>query len=261
VRSTVPERFRAWTAAEIPGGGVRAFRVAFAATWLVYDVLDLSLKGTAGSFSLGAVPPHPLWGLALLQCGLIAAELGLLIGRRARAFAFAAFVLRAAEACLYFHLNDFYYFSVVALILSQARLERAPARELAWPRDVLLAQTAWIYFATALLKTSRVWLSGGHLFVRHQYLLAAWPWPYPAPYRALVSTLSGNAVLAWMGVIGEFTLAALLAFRGPRRAAIALCVALHGYAALALNVWFFGPSMVAMVAFLLPGASETRARP
>jgi hypothetical protein len=108
-----------------------------------------------------------------------------------------------------------------------------------------------MYFATALLKTSSVWLSGGHLYVRHQYLSAAWPWPYPAPFRALVSTLAGNALLARAGLLGEFAMAALLFRRGPRRLALALALALHGYAALALNVWFFGASMVAMIAFLL----------
>jgi hypothetical protein len=254
--STVPERFARWTRAEIPGGGMRRFRVAFAAIWLGYDVLDLCLRGTAINQWIGGAN-LPVVGLVLLQMGLILAELGLLLGRRARLCAFAAFALRAAEAYFYFRLNDFYYFAVVALILSQCRLEesgvdRPAAPELAWPRDVLLAQAAWMYFATALMKTSALWLSGGHLYVRHQYLLAAFGWPYPTFYRTFVSTLAGNAFLARLGVLGEFALAALIALRAPKRPTIALCVAIHLFAALALNVYFFGASMIAQVAFLLP---------
>ncbi|NNN06766.1 MAG: hypothetical protein HKL90_12775 [Elusimicrobia bacterium] len=254
--STAAERFRAWTSAEVDGGGVRRFRIAFASIWLSYDVCDFLFKGTASCLALGITTPHTL-RLGALQLALIAVEAGLLYGRRARLCAFSAFVLRAAEAYWFFPLNDFYYFSVVALILSQCRLEPG-APESAWSRDTLLLQMAWIYFSTALLKTSRVWLSGGHLFVRHAYLLASRGWPYPAPYRALVSTLTGNAILASLGVLGEFTMAALLVLRGPRRATVALCVALHGFAALTLNVWFFGASVVAQVVLLsAPDAPNT----
>jgi hypothetical protein len=256
VITTVRERFARWTRAEIPGGGVRAFRVAFAAIWLTYDVLDLCLRGTAiNQWIAGAA--LPVAGLVALQLGLVVSETGLLFGVRARRCALAAAVLRAAEAYYYFRLNDFYYFAVVALILSQCRLERGSqdggaAPELAWPRDVLLAQTAWIYFATAALKTSAVYWSGGHLYVRHQYLLSAFGWPYPVLYRAFISTLAGNAFLARLGVLGELTLAALIALRAPKRPTVALAVALHLYAAVALNVYFFGASMIAQVACLLP---------
>jgi hypothetical protein len=254
---TALDSFARWTRAEIPGGGVRRFRVAFAAIWLTYDVLDLCLKGTGTSVAYWSGAPR-LLQLEAIQLALIAAEAGLLVGWRARRCAFAAFVLRAYEAYFFFRLNDFYYFSVVALILSQCRLESDPARpgapapEPAWPRDVLLAQAAWMYFATALLKTSAVWVSGGHLFVRQQYLQTICGWPYPAVYRAFVATLGGNAFLARLGLAGEFLLAGLLAFRAPKRPTVALAVALHGFAALALNVWFFGASMVAQAAFLLP---------
>jgi hypothetical protein len=144
------------------------------------------------------------------------------------------------------------------LILSQCRLEDDPARpgaaapEPAWPRDVLLAQAAWMYFATALLKTSAVFLSGGHMFVRHQYLLVACGWPYPAFYRAFVSTLPGNALLARGAILGELALAGMIALRAPKRLTVALSLCVHGFAAVACNVFFFGASMVAMVAFLTP---------
>jgi hypothetical protein len=246
--STAAERFSAWTRAEIPGEGVRRFRVAFASIWLAYDALDLALGGTASTYWIaGRSAP----GLAEVQLGLVASELGLLWGRGARAFALAAFALRALEAWRFFRLNDFLYFSATALILSQCRLGRKGARELAWPRDVLLWQAAWIYFATALLKTSSAWLSGGHLFVRQQYMAAAYGWPYPAFYRAWFSTLGGNAALAWLGLAGEFSLAALLVLRAPKRLVVAVAIALHGFAAVALNVWFFGASMIAQLALLL----------
>lgn len=248
---TAAERFARWTRAEIPGDGVRRFRIAFASIWLLYDVLDLCLKGTAINQWIGGAR-LPVAGLTALQLGLIAAEAGLLWGRRARPCAFAACVLRAAEAYFYFRLNDFYYFSVVALILSQCRLDRDGAREPAWTRDVLLLQAAWMYFATGLLKTSAAFLSGGHLYVRHQYLLTALNWPYPAFYRNFVSTLAGNALLARLGLLGEFSLAALIALRAPKRPTVALAIALHLFAAVALNVFFFGASMVAQLAFLLP---------
>jgi hypothetical protein len=45
-----------------------------------------------------------------------------------------------------------------------------------------------------------------------------------------------------------------LIFGAPPAAAAALAAAIHGYAAVALNVWFFGASMIAQVALV------TRAR-
>ena len=243
--STVTERFERWTRAEMPAAAARRFRIAFASIWLAYDLLDLALHGTAMTQWIAGRPTAELTALQVL---LIVSEAGLLAGFQARIFAFCAFVLRAAVAGFFFRLNDFFYFCVTALILSQFRFDGK--EELKWPRDVLLWQAAWIYFATAALKTSRVWLSGGHLFVRHGYL-AALGWPYPAFYRSLTSSLSFNAALATLGVLGEFAMAALLLRRGPKRAAIALAVALHGFAALSLNVWFFGASMIAQVACLI----------
>jgi hypothetical protein len=99
VLSTALERFERWTRAEVPGDGVRRFRVAFAAIWLTYDVLDLCLRGTAMSRWMGGAD-LPVRGLVALQLGLVVAEAGLLVGRRARWFAFAAFALRACEAYL-----------------------------------------------------------------------------------------------------------------------------------------------------------------
>jgi len=242
--STVLDRFEHWTRAEIPADGVRRFRIAFASIWLTYDLLDLALHATAMTQWIGGRPTGTLTALQFL---IVGSEFGLLCGVQARFFAFLAFALRAVVAWNFFRLNDFFYFCVTALILAQFRFDGR--KEPAWPRDVLMWQAAWIYFATATLKTSSAWLSGGHLFVRHGYL-ASVGWPYPEWYRAAVSTLSGNAALAWLGLAGEFALAALLVIRAPRRVVVGLAAALHGFAAFSLNVWFFGASMIAQLACL-----------
>jgi hypothetical protein len=247
--STVRARIERWAAQTVPGGPVARFRVAFAGIWLLYDALDLAYGGTAVQQWIG-LTPHPVPLLAAIQVGLIAAEAALLVGVRPRVSALAAFALRALEAYLFFRLNDFYYFCVIALILAHCRMDGGD--EPRWPVDLLLWQTGWMYFATASLKLSRVWLSGGHLFVRHAYLASAHDWPYPTFYRTFVSTLAGNAVLAWAGVALEFTLAYLIFSRRSKRLAVAAAIGVHGFAAVALNVWFFGASMTAQVALLLP---------
>lgn len=250
--STVPsamgESFRRWASAEMDGRPVRLFTRFFTAVWLAYDILDVALGGTAATrWSF----PDPGWsrGLLAIQLGLIVSESALLAGFPARGALLAAAILRASEALFFFPLNDFYYAALTAFLLLPFRHQ---ARDWAWPRDLLLWQAAWMYFCTALWKLNPVWLSGGHLFVRHGYLAAALHWPYPVFYARFVSTLGGNAVLAGLAVLGEFILAVLLARRGPRRWIVVLAAAVHGYAAAALNVWFFGLSMVAQVAFLTP---------
>ena len=251
------EALEAWALREEPGGPVRMFARLFAGIWLAYDLADLASRGTAGAVWL-ANPGSPLGGLAGLQLGLAACELALLAGRRARPAALAACLLRAVEALVFMPLNDFYYYCVTAFILSQARLDpREGPAEPAWIREALLAEAAWIYASTALLKLNPVWLSGGHLYVRHAYL-ASRGWPYPSFFRAWISTPSADAVLARLAAAAEFLLAALLARRAPRRWCAGVALILHGYAALALNVWFFGASMVAQAACLAPPSQPKR---
>jgi len=234
-------------------------RIAFALIWLIYDGLDV-YWGATHTILLSDVPiPSLLW----TQCFLILTELFILVGFKPRFFALIAFLLRAIEFQI-FPLNDFLYFCVSALLLSQcdcssergSDLKLIPAR--AWPRNIFVLQLAWIYFSSALLKLNPSFLSGGDLFVRQNYTFAAFNWPYPQFYRIWISSLSGNAVLAWVGVAAEFSLAfTLLAWlkRPQHRSrlrilAVGLALGIHGFSALSLNVFFFGASLLAQVWFL-----------
>jgi hypothetical protein len=256
--SAAADRFRAWVAADTRAAPLVRFRVAFGVIWGVYDVLDLAGSGTARIHDwIGTTAPA---GLVSLQLGLIACELVMVLGGPvgwAPVAALVAVVLRAVEWHTYLELNDFLYYAVTALILAQARgpggLLRMPAKDALvprWPRDVLVLQAAWIYFATALLKMNHTWLSGRHLFVRLEYMRAAFGWPYPDVVNRCADSLSCDAALATMGVLAELTLACLLIVRPRRWLVTPLAIGIHLFGALATNVWFFGPSLVAQVAFL-----------
>jgi hypothetical protein len=127
-----------------------------------------------------------------------------------------------------------------------------------WPRDVLVLQTAWIYLCSAIFKMNPSFLSGGDLFARQNYLAEVLPLPFPGLYRNWIQDLSHDAVLAWTGIVLEMILAAVLFFwwycpkrrRPLRKIAIGLALAIHGYAALALNVFFFSASIVAQIIFM-----------
>jgi hypothetical protein len=252
----VSERYRRWVAAVIPARSLIALRIAFGLVWLAYDLSDLYLRGTADeSGALYGYHAGPL-SLAALQWSLVACELALVVGWPARLAALVAAGLRALEAWHYLRVNDFYAYSVLALLLAQCRCGGSPfgpaprALVPAWPRDLFIWQVAWVYVATGVLKLSPAWLSGEHLWVRHHFLEAA-GWPYPGFVRACVLNVRCDAALAWGGALGELTMGVLLFTRRARLAAVGLAIALHTYAALALNVWFFGFTMVALVATLL----------
>ena len=166
---------------------------------------------------------------------------------------------RAAEAYFY-PLNDFFFFIAIVLILSLSdcdskhRNKSAPA----WQREVLVLQLAWIYFATAVMKLGPSFISGGDLYVRQNYLASFLNWPYPTWYRSFVATLFGNSILSWTAITLELTLSAVLfawVFDFGRRRtfrlfAVLLVVAIHGFAALTTNVFFFGANMIAAVVLL-----------
>ena len=236
---------RQWTAAGAPDDSVLRFRRIFGLVWLTYDVLDLALGGTDGSLHVLTDGRTP--ALMAIQAGLILAESGMVMGRPSSGHLFAGLsaVLRGF-ALAFFPVNDFFYFTVVAVLLAVPGNPR-------WRRDVLLAQTAWIYGATAVLKLTDVWLSGGHLFVRFGYLWDGLGWPHLASLRACTESLRCLSVVAWGAVLAELALATLLITRRAPRLAIALAVGIHLFAALALNVWFFGASMIAQVACLAMG--------
>jgi hypothetical protein len=268
--STVLDRARRWIDHDIDDPGLIWFRSAFGVIWLVYDLLDLLCAGTAtcGWWPSGVFGAPR--SLQLLQIGLIACEVAMVRGSYALAAPLAAAALRAVEAYWFLRLNDFYYFIVVALLLSQvppsagwARRPRAPLP--GWVRDALRWQTAWIYLATGSLKLNTAWLSGGHLYVRQTYLANVVHWPYP---RALIPYLSSPAVdakLAWVAAASEIALGALVLAGRPAAAILVLAAGIHLFGALATNVWFFGASMVAQVALLhrrrrAPGPPPPRRR-
>jgi hypothetical protein len=237
----------AWVEADAPHARVARFRRAFALIWLGYDALDLILGGTAGNLDLPLGHRPAL--LTACQLGLIGVQAGMALNRpTAPLFALLAAILRGFELTV-FGVNDFYYYTVICLWLAVPGNPR-------WRYDLLLIQTAWLYAATGLLKVNADWLSGGHLFVRAGYLWEAVGWPHPRPLEACSQTLACTAALAKGAVAAELALAGLLIARRGRPLAIALALGIHLFAALALDVWFFGASMVAQVWLLFPAATR-----
>lgn len=264
--STVLDRIRRWFDHDIDDPGLLRFRSAFGLVWLAYDLCDLLCAGTA----ICSYWPNGVFGapyaLQLLQLGLVACEVAMIRGSYALAAPLLAAGLRALEACWFLRLNDFYYFIVVALLLSQVPSgsgwkRRDAARIPGWVRDALRWQTAWIYLATGTLKLNTAWLSGGHLHVRHAYLAGVARWPYPRALVPWLTHLPVDAGLAWAAAISELTLGALVAAGRPAAAILALAAGIHAYGALGTNVWFFGASMVAQVALLLPRGARGERSP
>ena len=63
------------------------------------------------------------------------------------------------------------------------------------------------------------------------------------------------------GAMAELSLGALLLVRPRRRIVLPLALGIHIFGALMTNVWFFGPSLIAQIAFLTaPRASARAAR-
>jgi hypothetical protein len=260
------ERLRAWVARETAGWNLRAFRIAFAAIWLLYDSLDLAGSSTARLVDWSAIKAPAR--LASTQAGLIVCELCLVLvgGRWVLPVGACAVILRAVELSHY-HLNDFAYYIVTMAVLAHTRGpgllawrdragEAGEERAARWPRDVLVWQVGWMYLATGLLKLNPSWLSGGHLLVRFRYL-AALDWPYPTFIRHCTDSLGCDHALAIAGATAELGLGVLLLLRPERRIVLPLAIAIHGFGALMTNVWFFGASLVAQVGLLAESRPRT----
>jgi hypothetical protein len=248
--STVPERFKCWIDAEDDEAGVASYRRAFAAIWLLYDVIDLVWGMTERSRIWFPHPRSP--GLLALQSVLIASGVMLLAGRRVWEFGMIAAAARAIEALTFFPLNDFFFASVVYLLLAHA--EGGPfarGKRPKWVRQALVVQLAFIYVATGVLKLNPDWLGGGHLFVRTQYLARSHGWPYPLFVEKALASLSVDAWLAKLGVAAELTLGTVLLAGRPYWLAAMLVIGIHTFGAATTNVWFFSASMVAGVLLLL----------
>ncbi|MCL2450694.1 MAG: hypothetical protein FWD17_17240 [Polyangiaceae bacterium] len=251
IRSRALDRFAAWVDAPDAAGGIAAFRRAFAGIWLVYDTFDVA----AGTTERAAfwLPHLPSPDLAVVQLVLVVCGLALVFGRHVWPAGMIAAVARGTEAFAFYPLNDFFFGSIVYLLLAHSEggpfARAAPPR---WVRDVLLLELAWVYAATGMLKLSPDWLDGGHLFVRTRYLAQGAHWPYPAPLAHALSSLETDAVLAKIGASGELALAGVVFARRPYWLAVALAVSIHGFGTVVTNVWFFSATMIAAVALLLP---------
>jgi hypothetical protein len=259
------ERFTRWVDAEDTGRRVDAFRVAFAAIWLVYDSLDLVLGTTERSLDWFPHPRDP--GLVVVQVVLIATGVMLIWGRGVWAFGMTAAAARAVEGHVYFPLNDFFLGSVFLLLVAHSTggpfreggARAVDRRRPKWVHDALLAQLAFIYAATAILKMNPDWLGGGHLFVRTQYLRVNWNWPYPAWLEQGLAIPAFDALLSKLAIVLELGLSGVLLVRGPYWLGVALALAVHVFGAFITNVWFLSFTMVASVVLLLPPtpAAET----
>ncbi|MBI3295751.1 MAG: hypothetical protein HYZ71_13580 [Deltaproteobacteria bacterium] len=252
------ERWRRWVGETTDHNPYIALRIGFALVWLTYDLMDLFYGGTQGVLWL--VPDQTFHrAIQLSQLGVIFCEVGLLIGWRARWFAVGALLARGLEAYI-FPLNDFLYYCVSVFLLAQSECSNADRGKAVriWPRDVFVIETAWIYLSTALMKVNTEFLSGGDLYVRQNYLATARDWWFPDLYRQWIAALSHNAILAWMGVIGEAALGAVLVawWFWPRHrrvfflAALGLTSAIHAFGAAMCNVFFFSASMIVQVGCL-----------
>lgn len=256
--------FRRWVDARNAGAPVVAFRRVFAAIWLSYDLIDVVWGMTERSRMW--FPHARESGLVVLQLILVGCGAMLALGRGVWTFGMAAAAARAIEARVFFPLNDFYFVAVMYLLLahsdggpfSACRDEGGRPLRPKWVHDVLLAELAWIYLATAALKLNPDWLGGSHLFVRTQYLTLGHGWPYPPPIARALASLAVDAALARIGVVLEIALACILAARGRYWVGVSIAVAIHAVGALLTNVWFFSASMIAAVALLLPRTPVAR---
>jgi hypothetical protein len=257
--------FVAWTQRETSPERIVRFRIAFAIVWLAYDVADLAFGGTAlsllGPMAIEGVRPR---GYVALEVALIVSEVGLLSGIGARFFAAAACALRAVFAWRFSAENDFLYFIVASFLLSAARSDGPPFgkrrdRVRSWPEEALLHQLAWIYVATAVLKLNPAWLSGDTLSVRIRYLASAGSL-LAKPLESITAYTPVLSALAIAAVIAELTLAALVFTRRHRTVTLALSIAIHAFAAIATDVWFFGAAMICHAWTLLPPSASRASR-
>jgi hypothetical protein len=256
--TTALDRFERWLDARDDSDAVATFRRVFAAIWVLYDVIDLGWGMTERSRMWFPHDRDPT--LAALQAVLVASGVVLALGRYVWVSGMTAAVARTTEAFVYFPLNDFFFASVVYLLLAHSeggpfRALEEPARP-RWVRDVLIFQLGWIYVATGVLKLNPDWLDGGQLFVRTQYLATSHGWPYPQALSHAFASVAFDAKVSKVGAAGEILLGVTMLVRGPYWLAAALALAIHGFGALITNVWFFPASMAAGVLLLMPRASQ-----
>ena len=93
---------------------LRTFTRVFVAIWLLYDVLDWALAGTATLLDpLGGHPPH----LLVTQIVVGLCQVGVLLRLSPRLLLLVAALVRGHFALHDFPLNDFLYYAVVTVWL------------------------------------------------------------------------------------------------------------------------------------------------
>jgi hypothetical protein len=248
-------RVARWMDAEDDDKRLAGFRRAFAGLWLLYDAMDLAWGTTERSLSWFPHARDPrllVVQIVLLVCGAM-----LVAGKRIWLFGVLAAAARTTEAVAFFSLNDFYFGSVVyALLAHSDGGPFASGRRPKWVRTALLYEFAWVYLTTGLLKLNPDWLSGGHIFVRTQYLVRSQGWPFPEPIERALRSMAVDRALARLGATLEIALAGVLLVRRPYWLAVAMAVAIHVAGAALTNVWFFSATMIVGVALLLPRDPE-----
>jgi len=252
-----PSSVRDWLDREDPDGAVARFRRIFAGIWLAYDLIDLALGATEHGRNWFPHPREP--GLVAIQIALVVCGVQLVRQRRVYAFGLAAAALRLVEGLAFFKLNDFYFYAITMLLLAHG--DGGPFEEgkrPVWVRHALLVELGWIYFATALMKANPDWLSGGHLYVRTEYLSRALGWPYPPPLRHAFQSLAVDSVLAHLAIGAELVLALVLWARRPYWLGVFLVVGIHTFGTIVTNVWFFSASTITAVVVLLPRSGRRR---
>jgi hypothetical protein len=208
--------------------------------------------------------------MLFLQLGLIATGVLLVLGQYVYFAGIACAGLRYWQTRI-FGLNDFHFFAVMTFLIAHGeggpfrsgRRQDALGRPIApknpkWVRDVLLAQLAFVYAATAWLKLGPAWIAGNGIFVRTTYLKEAIHWPYPGFVASVLGSKAADAWLARAAVLSELALAVTIVRRKPYWLAVALAVGIHAFGAFATNVWFFSAVMVASVVLLVPRERAAR---
>lgn len=248
------ERFRSWTTSTIDASRFLLLRKIFTAIWILYDVSDLLLHGaTTVGWRLHGSPLIQYY--TILQIVLVIFETAIFFSFHPRLFAFACLLCRGCIAS-YWPLNDFLFYCIIMLIFSLCKTEHQRVSK--WPIDVLNAQIAWVYFSTAVLKINPAWMTGGGLYVRIQEAKMFLGRAYPQFIESIFSDLTYLSILARIAIIGELAVSLLLLYclttpNANRYARYLLCFlvcCIHIFAAITVNVLFFGAVMISMVVIL-----------
>ncbi len=258
--STVLDRARRWFDHDSDDPGLLWFRSAFGLVWLAYDLCDLLCSGTAiCSYWPSGVFGAP-YSLQLLQLGLLACEVAMICGSYALIAPLLAAALRALEAWWFLRLNDFTTSS-----WSRCSSRRSPRLRV---EEALCSSPPGVGARRSALADSLDLPRHRDVEAQRSVAVRRPPPRAPrvprrrgalAPTRAPSSLADpspgGRGARLGSGGLGARAQALVAAGR-PAAAILVLAAGIHAYGALGTNVWFFGASMVAQVALLLPHSAR-----